>query len=197
MMTSRSEYRLMLRQDNADERLTPIGYRVGLISEERYQKFLKKQELVAEEIKRLQKTVVVPRVANPFFEKYGSSAISTGIHMSDIIKRPEMNYEIMAEIDPERPELSHDVTEQAEIKLKYEGYIEKQKIQINQFKKLENKKLPEDIDYDDIYGLRIEARQKLSKIRPLSLGQASRISGVSPADISVLVIWLESKGKEQ
>ena len=197
MMTSRSEYRLMLRQDNADERLTPIGYRVGLISEERYQKFLKKQELVAEEIKRLQKTVVVPRVANPFFEKYGSSAISTGIHMSDIIKRPEMNYEIMAEIDPERPELSHDVTEQAEIKLKYEGYIEKQKIQINQFKKLENKKLPEDIDYDEIYGLRIEARQKLSKIRPLSLGQASRISGVSPADISVLVIWLESKGKEQ
>lgn len=192
MMTSRSEYRLMLRQDNADERLTPIGYKIGLISEERYQKFLKKQELVEEEIKRLKKLVVTPKTANPFLREYGSSEISTGIHMCDILKRPEMNYTLLSEIDPERPALPDDVWEQAEIKLKYEGYIEKQKIQINQFKKLENKKLPENLDYSQIYGLRIEARQKLSKIKPRSLGQASRISGVSPADISVLVVWLEA-----
>lgn len=195
MMTSRSEYRLMLRQDNADERLTPIGYRIGLISEERYQKFLKKQEMIDEEIKRLKKLVVTPKVANPFFREHASSEISTGIHMCDILKRPEMNYSVLAEIDPNRPQLPDDVWEQSEIRLKYEGYIEKQKIQINQFKKLENKKLPEDLDYSEIYGLRIEARQKLAKIKPLSLGQASRISGVSPADISVLVIWLEANKK--
>lgn len=195
MMTSRSEYRLMLRQDNADERLTPIGYRIGLISEERYQKFMKKQEMIDEEIKRLKKLVVTPKVANPFFREHASSEISTGIHMCDILKRPEMNYSVLAEIDPNRPQLPDDVWEQAEIRLKYEGYIEKQKIQINQFKKLENKKLPEDLDYSEIYGLRIEARQKLAKIKPLSLGQASRISGVSPADISVLVIWLEANKK--
>ena len=195
MMTSRSEYRLMLRQDNADERLTPVGYRIGLISEERYQKFIKKQELVDEEIARLKKLVIPPRIANPFFAANGSSEISTGIHMCDILKRPEMNYQLLAEIDPERPELPDDVWEQAEIRLKYEGYIEKQKIQINQFKKLESKKLPENLDYSEIYGLRIEARQKLDKIKPLSLGQASRISGVSPADISVLVVWLEANEK--
>jgi len=195
MMTSRSEYRLMLRQDNADERLTPIGYKIGLISEERYQKFLKKQELVEEEIKRLKKLVIPPKVANPFFAAKGSSEISTGIHMCDILKRPEMNYQLLADIDPERPELPDEVWEQAEIRLKYEGYIEKQRIQINQFKKLETKKLPENLDYSEIYGLRIEARQKLDKIKPLSLGQASRISGVSPADISVLVVWLEANEK--
>ena len=192
MMTSRSEYRLMLRQDNADERLTPYGYRVGLISEERYQKFLKKQELINEEIERLKKLVIPPRLANPMLVKYNTSEISTGVHLSDLIKRPELNYEVLAEVDPERPLLPDDVKEQAEIKLKYEGYIEKQQIQINQFKKLEGKKLPKDIDYSKIYGLRIEARQKLDKIKPQSLGQASRISGVSPADISVLVIWLEA-----
>ena len=192
MMTSRSEYRLMLRQDNADERLTPYGYRVGLISEERYQKFLKKQELINEEIERLKKLVIPPRLANPMLVKYNTSEISTGVHLSDLIKRPELNYDVLAEVDPERPLLPDDVKEQAEIKLKYEGYIEKQQIQINQFKKLEGKKLPKDIDYSKIYGLRIEARQKLDKIKPQSLGQASRISGVSPADISVLVIWLEA-----
>lgn len=182
----------MLRQDNADERLTPYGYRVGLISEERYQKFLKKQELINEEIERLKKLVIPPRLANPMLVKYNTSEISTGVHLSDLIKRPELNYEVLAEVDPERPLLPDDVKEQAEIKLKYEGYIEKQQIQINQFKKLEGKKLPKDIDYSKIYGLRIEARQKLDKIKPQSLGQASRISGVSPADISVLVIWLEA-----
>ena len=195
MMTSRSEYRLMLRQDNADERLTPIGHRIGLISDERYEDFLKKEEMIAAEIRRLEKLVVTPKNANPFLKEHKSSEISTGIHMSDLIKRPELNYEILAEIDPDRPELPHDVTEQAEIRLKYDGYIEKQKIQINQFKKLENKKIPADIDYSQIHGLRIEARQKLDKIKPRSLGQASRISGVSPADISVLIIWLEANGR--
>ncbi len=195
MMTSRSEYRLMLRQDNADERLTPIGHRIGLISDERYEDFLKKEEMIAAEIRRLEKLVVTPKNANPFLKEHRSSEISTGIHMCDLIKRPELNYEILAEIDPGRPELPHDVTEQAEIRLKYDGYIEKQKIQINQFKKLENKKIPADIDYSQIHGLRIEARQKLDKIKPRSLGQASRISGVSPADISVLIIWLEANGK--
>ena len=192
MMTSRSEYRLMLRQDNADERLTPIGHRIGLISEERYLKFLKKQEQVKEETERLRKLVVTPKAANPFLKALGSSELSTGIHMSDLLKRPELNYSVLAEIDPDRPHLPEDVQEQAEIVLKYEGYIEKQKIQINQFKKLENKKLPENLDYSGIHGLRLEARQKLNKIKPLSLGQASRISGVSPADISVLVVWLEA-----
>lgn len=195
MMTSRSEYRLMLRQDNADERLTPLGYRVGLISEERYKKFQQKQELIAEEINRLKKLVVTPRSANPFLSSHGSAEISTGIHMCDLIRRPELSYELLASIDPDRPVLPREVWEQAEIRLKYEGYIEKQKIQINQFKKAESKKLPEDIDYSEIYGLRIEARQKLSKIRPRSLGQASRISGVSPADMSVLIIWLEANKK--
>lgn len=195
MMTSRSEYRLMLRQDNADERLTPIGHRIGLISDERYEDFLKKEEMIAAEIRRLEKLVVTPKNANPFLKEHRSSEISTGIHMCDLIKRPELNYEILAEIDPGRPELPHDVTEQAEIRLKYDGYIEKQKIQINQFKKLENKKIPADIDYSQIHGLRIEARQKLDKIKPRSLGQASRISGVSPADISVLIIWLEANGR--
>ena len=195
MMTSRSEYRLMLRQDNADERLTPIGHRIGLISDERYEDFLKKEEMIAAEIRRLEKLVVTPKNANPFLKEHKSSEISTGIHMCDLIKRPELNYEILAEIDPDRPELPHDVTEQAEIRLKYDGYIEKQKIQINQFKKLENKKIPADIDYSQIHGLRIEARQKLDKIKPRSLGQASRISGVSPADISVLIIWLEANGR--
>ena len=151
--------------------------------------------MIAAEIRRLEKLVVTPKNANPFLKEHKSSEISTGIHMCDLIKRPELNYEILAEIDPDRPELPHDVTEQAEIRLKYDGYIEKQKIQINQFKKLENKKIPADINYSEIHGLRIEARQKLDKIKPRSLGQASRISGVSPADISVLIIWLEANGR--
>ncbi len=193
MMTSRSEYRLLLRQDNADERLTPIGHRVGLISDERYNALLKKLEMIDAEIKRISSVTVPPSLANPVLEKYGSSSVKTGIKLSELIKRPELDYEKLAPADPDRPELPYDVAEEAEIKLKYEGYIKRQLAQAEQFRKMEEKLLPDDIDYDQIYGLRIEARQKLNKIRPKSLGQASRISGVSPADISVLIIWLESR----
>lgn len=193
MMTSRSEYRLLLRQDNADERLTPIGHRVGLISDERYNSLLKKLEMIDAEIKRISSVTVPPSLANPVLEKYGSSSVKTGIKLSELIKRPELDYEKLAPADPDRPELPYDVAEEAEIKLKYEGYIKRQLAQAEQFRKMEEKLLPDDIDYDQIYGLRIEARQKLNKIRPKSLGQASRISGVSPADISVLIIWLESR----
>ena len=193
MMTSRSEYRLLLRQDNADERLTPIGYKVGLISEERYEKFLKKMAAVDAEIERLEAIVIPPSLANPVLEKNETSTVVTGIRLSDMIKRPQLNYIKTADVDVTRPDLPRDVWEQAEIKLKYKGYIERQLIQVEQFKKMEEKRLPEDCDYSKIYGLRIEARQKLEKIRPSNLGQASRISGVSPADISVLIIWLESQ----
>ena len=192
MMTSRSEYRLLLRQDNADERLTPIGYKAGLISEERYRKLLHKLDLINEEIKRLQTTSVSPKIANPLIEKYDTAPISTGIHLSELIKRPQLGYEAIKEIDPDRPALPDDVCEQVEIRLKYKGYIDRQMQQAEQFKKMENKKLPSDCDYSNIHGLRLEARQKLEKIKPLNLGQASRISGVSPADISVLIIWLEA-----
>lgn len=193
MMTSRSEYRLLLRQDNADERLTPIGHRVGLISDERYNALLKKLEMIDGEIKRISSITVPPSLANPVLEKYGSSTVKTGIKLAELIKRPELDYEKLAPADPDRPELPYDVAEEAEIKLKYEGYIKRQLAQAEQFRKMEEKLLPTDIDYDQIYGLRLEARQKLDKIRPKSLGQASRISGVSPADISVLIIWLESR----
>ena len=195
MMTSRSEYRLLLRQDNADERLTPLGYRVGLISEERYNKFLKKQEMIKEEIARLEKTVIPPKSANPVLEECSSTPVKTGIKLAELIKRPELNYEKTAPMDTDRPVLPHAVWEQAEIKLKYEGYIKRQIAEVEQFKKMEAKLLPENQDYSEIYGLRLEARQKLNKIKPKSLGQASRISGVSPSDISVLIIWLESLKK--
>ncbi len=195
MMTSRSEYRLLLRQDNADERLTPFGYRVGLISQERYNKFLEKQEMIKNEIVRLEKTVIPPRLANPVLEEYSSTPIKTGIKLAELIRRPELNYEKTAPMDIERPVLPHAVWEQAEIKLKYEGYIKRQIAEVEQFKKMEAKLLPENQDYSEIYGLRLEARQKLNKIKPKSLGQASRISGVSPSDISVLIIWLESLKK--
>lgn len=193
MMTSRSEYRLLLRQDNADERLTPIGYRVGLISEERYSEFLNKLEMVEKEIKRISSVTVSPSAANPVLEKYGSSPVKTGIKLSELLKRPELDYEKLAPADPERPELPDAVCEEAEIKLKYEGYIKRQLSQAEQFRKMEARLIPADTDYSNIYGLRLEARQKLEKIRPKSLGQASRISGVSPADVSVLIIWLESR----
>lgn len=195
MMTSRSEYRLLLRQDNADERLTPMGRRVGLISDERYEKFLKKQSLINDEIKRLQNTVVPPGTANPLLEKYGSTPIKTGARLSELIRRPELDYEKLAPIDEKRPPLPEPVWEQAEIRLKYEGYIKRQIAEAEQFKKMESRLLPEDMDYSEVYGLRIEARQKLDKIKPKSLGQASRISGVSPADISVLIIHLERARK--
>lgn len=195
MMTSRSEYRLLLRQDNADERLTPFGYRVGLISENRYEEFLKKQEMIDKEVKRLQSVSVTPDRINPVFEKCGTSQVAAGIRLSDALKRPQVSYSDLAEIDETRPELSDAVCEEAEIRIKYEGYIKRQKQQVEQFAKMENRLLPKDLDYSEIHGLRIEARQKLSKIKPESLGQASRISGVSPSDISVLVIWLESRRK--
>ena len=193
MMTSRSEYRLLLRQDNADERLTPIGHRIGLITKERYEKLLDKLDAVQKEIERLESVVISPSVANPVLEKNGTSPVVTGIRLAEMIKRPQLDYEKIAEVDFDRPNLPYEITEQAEIKLKYKGYIERQLIQVEQFKKMEGKLLPKDCDYSKIYGLRIEARQKLEKIRPANLGQASRISGVSPADVSVLIIWLESQ----
>ncbi len=195
MLTSRSEYRLLLRQDNADERLTPIGYRVGLINEERYKKFLIKQEQINNEIKRVSSVVLSPKAINPILNRCGGTEVTTGLRMSDAIRRPELNYAVLAEVDPDRPPLPDSVCEEVEIKLKYDGYITRQLQQVEQFKKLESRVLPDDIDYSSIRGLRIEARQKLDKIKPHSLGQASRISGVSPSDISVLIIWLEACGK--
>ncbi len=192
MMTSRAEYRLLLRQDNADLRLTEIGHEVGLISEERYQRFLKKKEEIQEEIDRLNRTVVKPNEKNnQFLEKYNSSQISNGVKLSELLKRTEISYQNLLEIDENRPELSDEVQEEVEIQVKYAGYIKLQEEQVEKFKKLETKILPENINYQDIKGLRIEARQKLDKIKPQSVGQASRISGVSPADISVLLIYLE------
>ncbi len=193
MMTSRSEYRLLLRQDNADERLTPIGYKAGLVSRERYEKLLDKLEQVKNEIRRLESIVVPPSVANPILEENGTTPVVTGIRLSEMIKRPQLNYEKTAAADPNRPSLPYEISEQAEIKLKYSGYIDRQLIQVEQFKKMEGKLLPADCDYSKIHGLRLEARQKLDKIRPQNLGQASRISGVSPADVSVLIIWLEAQ----
>ncbi len=189
MMTSRSEYRLLLRQDNADERLTPIGYRVGLISDERYAKFNLKQELINQELERVGSIVLSPKIINPILEEKGTTPVSTGLRMSDCIRRPELTYDDLAAVDPERPTLPDAVCEEVEIKIKYDGYIKRQMQQVEQVKKLESRLLPENIDYNEIYGLRIEARQKLDKIKPQSLGQASRISGVSPADIQVLMIY--------
>ncbi len=193
MMTSRSEYRLLLRQDNADERLTPMGYRVGLISEERYQKFLKKMEMIDKEVERLSSIVLPPDKINPVFESCGTTPVATGIRMSDALKRPEITYEKLACVDEKREPLPADVCEEAEIRIKYDGYIKRQEAQVEQFKKLENMMLPENQDYSDIHGLRLEARQKLNKIKPKSLGQASRISGVSPSDVSVLIVWQKSR----
>lgn len=192
MMTSRSEYRLLLRQDNADLRLTPIGHKIGLISDERYAEFLEKRRLIDEEKERLRHLVFPPsEEVNACLESFGSTRISTGIHAVDLLKRPEITYDGIAKIDKERPELSDEVCEQVEISIKYEGYINRQIEQANKFRKMENKKIPDNIDYAEVGGLRIEARQKLEKIRPTSIGQASRISGVSPADIAVLVVWLK------
>ena len=195
MMTSRSEYRLLLRQDNADERLTPIGYKIGLISDERYQKLLNKLQMIDDEMKRLSSYTVSPSTANPILEKYGCTPIKTGIKLAELIKRPELDYEKLKEADPDRPVLPYEVVEEAEIKLKYDGYIKRQLSQATQAKKMESRRIPPEIDYNQIHGLRLEARQKLDKIRPESLGQALRISGVSPADISVLIIWLEAYSK--
>ena len=191
MMTSRSEYRLMLRQDNADLRLTEIGYDIGLISRERYDKFQIKENSIKNEVERLKTTVIKPTdEVNKVLESLGSSPISTGIKLSELLKRSELNYENLSSIDTNRPNLPDSVIEEAEIEIKYEGYIKLQLEQIEEFKKLENKTLSADIDYEQILGLSLEARQKLNKMKPTSVGQASRISGVSPADISVLLIYL-------
>lgn len=196
MMTSRAEYRLHLRQDNADVRLTPKGYKIGLIKEDRYEKFLMKQKSISKEIERLKsKTVPPSEKVNNFLKKYESSQIGTGIKLYDLLKRPEITYEALKEIDSEIPDLPRSFAEQVSVSIKYEGYIAKQLQQITHFKKMEQKMIPEDIDYNQIPGLRIEARQKLSRQRPSSVGQASRISGVSPADISVLLIYLSAKWK--
>lgn len=198
MMTSRSEYRLLLRQDNADERLTPIGYEAGLISEERYRGFLEKMQAVEKEIQRLEKTSVPPseRLIN-ILEENGSEAVSTGVRLSDLLKRPQISYYDLTDVDITRPEISREIAEQAEINIKYEGYIKRQKIVVEQFRKLENRRLSKDVDYMSISGLRIEARQKLNKYRPENIGQASRISGVSPADISVLLVATERRSNNE
>ena len=197
MMTSRAEYRLLLRQDNADLRLTPIGYRVGLISEKRYNEFKNKKEMIEEEINRLKKTTIKPtEEVNQLLRKFNSSSIDTGVKLADLLKRTEITYEILQPIDIEREDLPNEVKEEVEIQIKYEGYIKLQEEQVEKFKKLENKVIPEKIRYDEIKGLRLEARQKLDKVKPISVGQASRISGVSPADISVSLVYVEQmKGK--
>ena len=191
MMTSRAEYRLLLRQDNADIRLTKIGYEVGLIDEERYQKLLEKERMIDEEIRRVNHTNVgTSDKVQEVLKNYGSTPLTSGTTVAELIRRPELSYEKVKEIDTDRPDLPADVIEQVDINTKYDGYIKRQMRQVEQFKKLEKKKIPEDIDYDSIKSLRIEAKQKLNQIRPSSIGQASRISGVSPADVSVLLVYL-------
>ena len=191
MMTSRSEYRLLLRQDNADERLTPIGHRVGLIDEERYNSFLNKQKAIEEEILRLERTTIPPSEENnAHLRSLGSSEITTGIKLAELLRRPELSYRSIAPMDANRPDLPAAVIRTAEVKVKYQGYIKRELSEVERQKKLEDKRLPADIDYKSIVGLRLESAEKLDKIRPVSIGQASRISGVNPADISVLLIYL-------
>ena len=191
MMTSRSEYRLLLRQDNADERLMPIGHKLGLISEEIYSEFLKREEQKRKEIKRLNSVLLAPGdEINALLESAGTAPLTTGIRMSELIKRPQVSYDMLAPFDKGRPPLSRSVREKVEVEIKYEGYIARQRAQVNEMLRLEGKKIPENIDYNDVYGLRLEAREKLDKVRPADIGQASRISGVSPADVSVLLIYL-------
>ena len=192
MMTSRAEYRLLLRQDNADLRLSKKGYAVGLISQERYDWILKKEQLIQEEIHRIENlTIGANKEVQALLESFGSVPLNKGISLAELIRRPELNYECLAPIDKERPELPEDVIEQVNINIKYDGYIKRQIKQVEQFKKLESKKIPEDFDYHDVNSLRIEARQKLKTYQPVNIGQASRISGVSPADISVLLVYME------
>lgn len=191
MMTSRSEYRLLLRQDNADERLMPIGHKLGLVSDDTYSAFLKREEQKTAEICRLNTVFLAPgEEINALLESAGTAPLTTGIRMSDLIKRPQVSYDMLAPFDKERPSLSRSVREKVEVEIKYEGYIARQKAQVNEMLRLEGKKIPENIDYNDVYGLRLEAREKLDKVRPTDIGQASRISGVSPADVSVLLIYL-------
>lgn len=198
MLTSRSEYRLLLRQDNADQRLTPIGYEVGLISEERYNHLLEKVSQIETEVKRLWKVNISPKDANEYLEECGTEPLQTGAKLAQIIRRPQCTYDGTAFLDKDRPKLSKEVREQVDLSIKYEGYIKIQLEQVEQMRKLERKALPNDLDYSQIKGLRLEAIEKLNKIKPLSVGQASRISGVNPADVSVLLVWIEQirRGKE-
>ena len=197
MMTSRAEYRLLLRQDNADLRLTQIGHEIGLISDERYERFKHKKENIETEIERLKQLTVKPtKEVNELLKKHGTTELTTGTKMAELLKRTELNYEILAPIDIERPELTRQEKEEVEIQVKYEGYIKMQEAQVERFKKLETKLLPENLDYEDIKGISLEGRQKLNKFKPHSIGQASRISGVSPADISVLLVYLQQMKNE-
>ncbi len=197
MMTSRSEYRLVLRQDNADERMTPIGRKIGLISDERWERFQTKEKQKAEELKRARKTIFSPTdKLNDILVSHETSKVESGVRLSELIKRPQLNYEILKDIDVNRPDLPDDVFESVEIELKYEGYIKRQKADIAEMRRLEVKQLPKDANYQQIIGLRKEAQEKLEKVKPANIGQASRISGVSPADISVLLIWLSKKSRE-
>ncbi|MCC8191477.1 MAG: tRNA uridine-5-carboxymethylaminomethyl(34) synthesis enzyme MnmG [Ruminococcus sp.] len=191
MLTSRSEYRLVLRQDNADQRLTPLGYRIGLVSKERYDALCEKQRLIDEELKRVMSVNISPLDVNEHLKEMGTEPLSTGAKLSQLIRRPQLSYKGLAPFDKGRPKLSDEVAEQVELSIKYEGYIKIQLERIESMRRLEKRELPQDIDYSKIRGLRLEAAEKLGKIRPLNLGQASRISGVNPADISVLLIWLE------
>ena len=197
MMTSRSEYRLVLRQDNADERLTPLGRELGLISDRRWEKFQRKQEQKQAELKRVQKTTLPPsQELNDILVSRGTSPLTTGAKLADLLKRPQITYEDLEPVDKERPQYSTAVFEAVEIELKYEGYIKRQRADIEEARRLERKRLPQDVDYSAIQGLRLEAGEKLNKVKPENIGQAGRISGVSPADISVLLIWLASKERE-
>ena len=197
MMTSRSEYRLLLRQDNADLRLTDIGYRVGLIPKERYEAFKLRRDMIEKEVRRIEKTTIPPsETANSILCERGSSPLTTGIKLAELLRRPELSYEILSPIDAERPALPRDVKETAEILIKYDGYIKRELLEVERQRKLEDKKLPDNIDYKSVLGLRLEAAEKLCAIRPMNIGQASRISGVSPADVNVLLIYLSQKSKE-
>ena len=196
MMTSRAEYRLLLRQDNADQRLTEIGYKVGLISNDRYSHLKEKERQIEQEVERVKHTNIGANgKVQEVLEKYGSTPLNSGTTLAELIRRPELNYEALAPIDVKREKLSDEVIEQVNISIKYEGYITRQMKQVEQFKKLETKRIPDEIDYDDVKSLRIEAVQKLKQYRPISIGQASRISGVSPADISVLLVYMEQWGR--
>ena len=193
MMTSRAEYRLLLRQDNADQRLTKIGYEIGLVPKERYDNLLKKEKIIASEIERVEHTHVgTNKKVQNLLAEYGSTPLNSGATIADLIRRPELHYNFLAPIDERRPNVSEEVAEQVDINIKYDGYIKRQMRQVEQFRKMEKKRIPEDIDYHEVKSLRIEAVQKLSEQRPVSIGQASRISGVSPADISVLLVYMES-----
>lgn len=196
MMTSRSEYRLVLRQDNADERLTPLGREIGLISDRRWTNFLEKQEKKAQELKRISNTILPPsEELNALLVSHETSPVVTGVRLSDLLRRPQLSYAVLTPVDRERPDLPSEIFELCEVEVKYEGYIKRQKAQIEEMLRLEGKKLPPDLDYRTITGLRLEAQEKLNKVGPRSVGQASRISGVSPADVSVLLIWLAGKGE--